>query len=246
MFSDTFRRCQQTYYMNINTTTPLLDSIERFGNRMKSMEEKDLPFTSKIELFKDELIPIMNYLECNEAQAIIFSAVFFLCITEGSCHINDVAVFLKTSPFEMIRLESDFQALLKKKYIMQSDKNNRRRREHYFIIPNNLVDMVSKNQQPAPLNENMSLYDLADVFSISYEEVRESMITIEQLSNEINFYQERFPALGIFKLMNQLDLSDDEKILLIYIFINNCKGTDYVDIYWVLDGANESGQGGWY
>ena len=221
--------------MEIIKKTLLLDSIEQVGNRLKMLDKNEQSSMVKFETFKDDLQPIMDYLACSETQSLIFCSVFFLSITEGSCHTNDIAQLLKCSPFEMIRLNSDFQELIKNKFILRSDYNKYRRKDLSYHVPAELVELISNDMKSEPLNENMGLFEVADVFSKLLREFRNDQLSIDHLHDGITIYQKSLPELGIFSLINKLNLKDNDKLILIYIFTETCDGAEKVDIQWGLN-----------
>ena len=221
--------------MEKNKKTLLLDSIEQVGNKLKLSSKDEQSFLAKLESYKDDLQPIMQYLNCNESQAMIFCSVFFISITEGSCHTNDIAQLLKCSPFEMIRLNADFQELIKNKYILRSDFNKYRRKDLSYHVPAELVELISKDMKSETLNENMSLFDVADAFAKLLREYRNNELSIDHLYDGINYYQKSLPDLSLFTLINKLNLNDNDRLILIYIFTDICDGVEKVDIQWGLN-----------
>lgn len=221
--------------MQINTNHTILDAIEQIGYRMQSLDENDKGFASKLVAFKNDILPVMDYLDCNESQAMLFSVVFFLSITDGPSSVNEIAGLLKCSPFEMIRLEPEMQELMKRKNIIKSDSNNRRKREIHYVVTQDLIDLISKGKKKEPIKEDIDLFALADLTFKNLEEYRECDITWDQLVDEINFYQERFPDLGILRLMNKFNFSNNEKVILMYVFTETCRGEDSIDFQWGLN-----------
>ena len=58
-------------YMEINKKTLLLDSIEQIGNLLKLSCKDQQSFLAKLESYKEDLLPIMEYLNCDETQGFI-------------------------------------------------------------------------------------------------------------------------------------------------------------------------------
>ena len=221
--------------MNIKSEITVLDSIEQIGTSIKTADELNESFASKLELLKGDLLPLTDYLDCNETQAILFGVIFYLNITDGPCSINEIARTLKCSPFEMIRLDPELQEMVKNKQITKGNLANRRRRDLNYCIPTDLVELITKNLKPAPVDTNLDLYDVAELLTIKLNEFRENEISTDILCDEIKFYIEKFPHLGVFKFLKSLHLNASDQIIFIYIFTDICIGAESVDIQWGLN-----------
>lgn len=222
--------------MKIKTKITLLDSIESIGNQMKSMTSKDESALKQKDLLKSEIQTVMDYLECTETQSMLFCAIFFLTITETSCSSSDIGNVLNCGPFEMIRLDSDMNELIKKKQIIKAGSNHNRKRQNVcYAVPLDLVELVSKGQKREPFDDTMGLFEVGEILFRTLGDYRDGDITFEQLKEEIDFYVERFAHFPAFKYLKELCLTENEKLIFIYVLTDTCQGEESIDILWGLN-----------
>jgi len=220
--------------MQISKTAHILDSIESVGNQLKTISDLTQTIALNIQKFTEEVQFVASYLDCNDTESMLFIALFYLTITDGPATLKELASFLRCSPFELIKMDKEVQQLLKRKFIILND-GSRRRREATYVVPNTIVEMVSKGIRPDPIKKDLDIYDLVDKLTVCFTDLRDGNMQYEHFEGEILQYRQLYPNMGIFKILNQYEFSIEENLALIFLFLETADGSDPADMQWFMD-----------
>jgi AAA+ superfamily predicted ATPase len=214
-----------------NESNGLLDALSKiYKESQNSGLNKIL-----IRQLNPELKIVANYLKSSKDEAFIFSNFATMNLFGEIIDMIEVFRFFNITPFELVPYLPALNQLVEKGLIIK--KKSRRRsddamRRYNFTIPADIIDALM-NQRPFPKRKQDKFSDqfevigkLSDIINDCLDETSEP----DEMYAEINEILKANTNHSLVNCLLNMDLSDTDRAIYIYIIWKTMNGGIYIDI----------------
>lgn len=202
--------------------------IELMNHIARKSEGKGIEEASKIK----EVSKLKEFLNCSSTQALLFSLIIYLTVTDDQLRFHDIAKHLKHDPVDMLHRISDLRVLQKKGLIRKcrtyrsegiSDVN--------FYVPSEIIEALSEENRkilnPTVISDAASLFSRINKLT---DYVEEEIINQDELEEEILELLDNNPTHYTVKNLSKYKLSEWDKLLLLTVGAEFIKGIAEIDL----------------
>ncbi|MBP7496090.1 MAG: ATP-binding protein [Bacteroidales bacterium] len=195
-----------------------------------------------INTLKQDIKNIAAFLDCTDREALCFSLIFYIDMTENCVTYNDINRFLACESLDLLEYYEDIDKLGIKRLVI-IEMNTRRKyninKNKTFTIREDIIKALMTADKSLIKKSGIfikTLNDFIDWMDMLYSEREDDILSFDSLFNEIESKLKLTQELPLFKKIAKLKLSIPENLLLLYtvkqalVDIN-----DTVDLQQVMD-----------
>ncbi|CAN5148630.1 hypothetical protein BH09BAC5_BH09BAC5_19100 [soil metagenome] len=214
--------------MSLNLSSkPLAKIMEEMILGLKS-ENKSSTLNNVEDIvlvYSESLNVIAEKLEMSQEQALFYSIVYYYTLKDGQTYANEIVDFLQLSPFDKMRIEQQLNPLVKSRQLHRQMSESRRKKDVHYFLSSEVAESISKNSKPEIQSVQIDIFSLIDKVNAHYKEFWEDMLTIDELEDEIKYLETVYNEFEVFKLMEEYQLTINQKLIFMYLF-STSSGTD--------------------
>ena len=186
---------------------------------------------------EDSLRKAGKFIELDRIPTILFSIIFILNFEDCNVDINNIAEYVKSNNLKIARYLKEIENIEAKKLIRRFRYNRMSKGRHdslhdisYFITKNVLDAILLYDNSLTKRLEKMDMITfLEEVYSF-IEERDDGDITFDEMVEEIDQLMDVNSELDLIRRVNYYKISDDEKLLLLYVCRETVNGDESVDL----------------
>jgi hypothetical protein len=231
--------------MNIkkeHNSNSIIQAMNSLFTASKDSQLDDLQF----ENVNTELSLVMNYLNLNHLQAILFCNVCILKMTGKNTDVSEISKYLNLSSIEFLPYKDDLESLIKSGLLIR--KHNRRYYDDFirsksYSINENLIHAIIHNL-PCPSFEEKATTSTIDVLETVHELIKQTIddeLEKFELHKEVKELLSKNKHLPVMAHLSNLDIKVEYVTLLFFLIWKSLSGNTSQSIDEIIDVLNERG-----
>jgi hypothetical protein len=220
----------------------IIQAINSIFMASKDSQLDDLQF----ENVNTELSLVMNYLNLNHLQTILFSNVCILKMTGKSTDASEISKHLNISSIDFLPYKDDLESLIKSGLLIR--KHNRRYYDDFiryksYSINENLIHAIIHNL-PCPSFEEKATTSTIDVLETVHELIKQTIddeLEKFELHKEVKELLSKNQHLPVMAHLSNLDLKVEYITFLFFLIWKSLYGSTSESIDEIIDVLNERG-----
>lgn len=217
----------------------ILKSIEKIALSFKDSELTEKSKRKTLGSLKEELKTVCNFLHCNEDEAWLFSVMFAMSISGKDTDLDSLTHYLSCNPFFIVSLSPVLDSLVSKRLLIKNTGYDMKVIATRFHVSSYIFNAISLNKSIPKNNKFDDVYEVIEKINEMICERERNNIATEELFNEAMDLLRKESQFPLLKKILNLDLSDDDTLLLIYLCYSFANDSNEADIeryvYYVYD-----------
>ena len=186
---------------------------------------------------EDSLRKAGNFIELDRIPTILFSIIFILNFEDNKVDINSIAEYVKSNNLKIVRYLKEIENIEAKKLIRKFRYHRSSKDRHdslhdisYFITKNVLDAILLYDKSLTKREEKMDVVSFLEKVYSLVDERNTGDITYEEMVEDIEHLMTVNSELDLIKKVNYYKISDDERLLLLYVCRETVNGDESVDL----------------
>lgn len=179
-----------------------------------------------------------EFLEMPDLQCILFSIILQLSYNDNEVTVNDISDYLECSRLAVLHYINDLKMIEEKKLIRRCTSDPRHKRKnssslnkYSYQVPTEVMDaLMSENNLFLMPEKKIDMISFLEIVNDSITEREESRITYCELIEKIHILIQANHDIPFIRNLEKFHLSDDNKILLIYLSRETLNGDNSLDL----------------
>lgn len=220
-------------------TTGILKKIEQLAIELKGGNKITKSYPAEISRLEARLNDIGDFLKLTKEETAIFCLALYLSVTTDQFSITELKHYTNFSPFDFFEIKNTVKVLLKKGWIIKTGnagihKGNRRIEEKIYNIPPAILEDLHKDKVPEIKKKEVDVYVATEMLHKCLRDYIENEMEEEEMITLINEYEEESPTINPFKLVRELELEYNEKIMFYYLITKTSIGEGVIEVERIL------------
>lgn len=199
-------------------------------------EAKDGQLSNKI--YNDhskELDIVSEYLKCSKDEAFFFSVITTLNLYGEQVDFTTLCRFFDVSPFDLMARSKHITSLVEKKILQRRYRNHfgvNSMKMYNYSISSDVVDALM-NGTEFPDNTTKEMNDTIEVLESIFlvaDQCLENELAPREMLSEVKHIIELNSHFNFIKMLKSSDLSDVDKVILVYSTWKTLAGSAQIDI----------------
>ena len=217
----------------------ILKSIEKIALTFKDSELNEKSKRKMLGNLKEEVKNVTGFLHCNEEEAWLFSVMFAMSISGKDTDLDSLTHYLSCNPFFIVSLSPVLDSLVSKRLLIKNTGYDMKVIATRFHVSSYIFNAISLNKS-IPRNNNFDdVYEVIEKINEMICERERNNIATDELFQEAMDLVRKEVRFSLLKKIVNLDLSDDDTLLLIYLCYSFANDSNEADIeryvYYVYD-----------
>ncbi|MDP8268587.1 MAG: ATP-binding protein [Candidatus Tenebribacter davisii] len=186
---------------------------------------------------EDSLRKAGKFIELDRIPTILFSIIFILNFEDNKVDINSIAEYVKSNNLKIARYLREIENIEAKKLIRKFiyHRTNRDRHESlhdisYFITKNVLDAILLCDKSLTKSQEKVDMVTFLEKVNSLIEERNDADITYDEMIEEIDQLMNVNSELDLIRKVNYYKISDEERLLLLFVCRDTVNGDESVDL----------------
>lgn len=180
------------------------------------------------------LEPIKNALEISEAQALMFSVVFYLHISNrrpGHCEIRKT---LKVNPLEYFRHVKELKYLVERSILTIT--NRYEGDKDYYVDEHIITAMMDNQLKPVPQKPAADVFQFADLVSAVLKKKSNKLLSTFEMYQEFEGLLDRHKEISVVKLIQSNNLPIEDSTVVLALMAHNADNQEILSISEMAEG----------
>ena len=214
---------------------PVLKKIEALAFELKNDSKIQKSYFEEVERLNGALNELANFLKLsNEETAVLCIAIYISISTESFC-LTEIKKHTNFCPFDFYEIKSIIKGLEKKGWIdkcgsVGMHRGPKRMEEKIYSIASSVLESLFKNETPTIKKKEMDVYLLSDTLHKCLRGYVDYEINLDEMQTTIAEFEEEHRLINPFKVANELNLNQTERLMFYYMITKTTIGEDVIDV----------------
>lgn len=226
---------QSKIIMTTTNTTTVLKNIESIAFELKGDKKNVKNFFDEIKRLDVNLTELSEFLKLTKEETAIFCLALYISITTDDFCITGMKSYCNFSPFDSFEIKNIVKRLVKKGWIIKYGSANMFRGQKsigqtIFNISPGVLEALNKDMPPEIKKKEMDVYLASEMLHKCLRERCDHEIETIEMHSMINEHEEEHTNINPFKIANELDLNQIERLILYYLVTKTSIGEEIADV----------------
>jgi AAA+ superfamily predicted ATPase len=213
----------------------ILKKIESLALQLKKKSKETLDFENEVERLSSKIRELSIFLSLEKNETIVFAyALYSVVINETFC-LSEMKRTTNFNPFDYIEIKQIIRDLEFKGWLKSSGSvgmmNGRiRSEEKSYTISSSIIKSLYNNAKPKIQKREFDAYNITDMINRCLRSYSDWDLDTDEMLLTLKEYEDLYSQLQPFKLTNDLNLNQTEKLILFYVITKTYSNDPVSDI----------------